>query len=109
MRVREREGYPLHCCVTGNLIEREREGGRKAAGEGRGERGEKERKERRNAKALSESRCCWNYRGLGQAVDAAGPSLQSVGAVGGSSEREHIVHKVEKGGQGHAECTVCNV
>lgn len=24
MRVREREGYPLHCCVTGNLIERER-------------------------------------------------------------------------------------
>lgn len=30
-------------------------------------------------KALSESRCCWNYRGLGQSVDAARPSLQSVG------------------------------
>ncbi len=73
VRVREREGYPLHCCVTGNLIEREREGGRKAAGEGSRER---ERKERRNAKALSES--LWNYRGLGQTVDAARPSLQSV-------------------------------
>lgn len=23
-----REGYPLHCCVTGNLIERGRKGGR---------------------------------------------------------------------------------
>lgn len=41
VRVREREGYPLHCCVTGNLIEREREGGRKAAGEGRGDREER--------------------------------------------------------------------
>lgn len=41
MRVREREGYPLHCCVTGNLIARE--GGREAGrqqGDGRGERGE---------------------------------------------------------------------
>lgn len=38
VRVREREGYPLHCCVTGNLIEREREGGREAGREqGRGE------------------------------------------------------------------------
>lgn len=41
MRVREREGYPLHCCVTGNLIESEREGGRKAAGEEGGWGGEK--------------------------------------------------------------------
>ena len=81
VRVREREGYPLHCCVTGNLIEREREGGRKAAGEG-GER-ERERKERRNAKAASGSRCCWNYRGLGRAVGAARPSLQSCGEGGG--------------------------
>lgn len=36
MRVGEREGYPLHCCVTGNLIERER--GREAGRQqGRGE------------------------------------------------------------------------
>lgn len=27
-----REGYPLHCCVTGNLIEREREGEEEGAG-----------------------------------------------------------------------------
>lgn len=39
VRVREREGYPLHCCVTGNLIERGREAGRQ---QGRGER-ERER------------------------------------------------------------------
>lgn len=37
VRVREREGYPLHCCVTGNLIEREREGGRQEGSRG-GER-----------------------------------------------------------------------
>lgn len=39
MRVREREGYPLHCCVTGNLIERERER------EGGSRGGEREREE----------------------------------------------------------------
>lgn len=62
VRVRQREGYPLHCCVTGNLIEREREGGR----------------------ALSKRRC-WDYRRLGQAVAAARPSLQSVRLGGGGA------------------------
>lgn len=49
-------------------------------------------------------------------MDAARPSLQSVGlfvcgGVGkwGSSEREHIVHKVEESSQGHVECALCNV
>lgn len=28
---------------------------------------------------------------------------------GGSSEREHIVHKVEESSQGHVECALCNV
>lgn len=52
-------------------------------------------------------------------MDAARPSLQSVGlfvCVGGwgsggwgSSEREHIVHKVEESSQGHVECALCNV
>lgn len=28
VRVSEREGYPLHCCVTRNLIEQGREAGR---------------------------------------------------------------------------------
>lgn len=42
VRVREREGYPLHCCVTGNLIERERGGEGREAGrrQGRVERRE---------------------------------------------------------------------
>ncbi len=37
-----REGYPLHCCVTGNLIEREREGEEKEHAEAGRER-ERER------------------------------------------------------------------
>lgn len=53
MRVREREGYPLHCCVTGNLIERERAREREAGRQqGRREGGvERRAKERRNAKS----------------------------------------------------------
>lgn len=120
MRVREREGYPLHCCVTGNLIEREREGGRQEGSRGGGRVGWREgRRSDAMQKALSESRCCWNYRGLGRSADAARPSLQSVGLFvcvcvwvwggWGSSEREHIVHKVEESSQGHVECALCNV
>lgn len=44
---------------------------------------EREGKERRNAKAQSQSRCCWDYRGGGQTVDAARPSLHSVGLLWG--------------------------
>lgn len=54
MRVREREGYPLHCCVTGNLIAREggREGGRKAArGWERRERGRSDAMQKHRARA----------------------------------------------------------
>lgn len=74
-----REGGISTALLCDWKFNREREGGRQEGSRGGGERRERGGNERRNAKALSERRCCWNYRGLGQAVDAARPSLQSVG------------------------------
>lgn len=104
VRVREREGYPLHCCVTGNLIEREREGGRKAAGEGRGER---EREEgATQCKSTERKPLLLELQRTGTSCGHCMTLTAECEAAGGSSERLHIVHTVEKGDQGHAECAV---
>lgn len=82
MRVREREGYPLHCCVTGNLIAKE--GGREA---GRGW----ERRERGRSGAMQKHRARLLLLGLQRRGTLLDPHCT---VRWGGEVSDNTVHKV---------------